>query len=418
MKRILLLIGKDFKRKWKNPVVILGFLLIPLLFTFLFGFIFGSSQEDVLLTVKVFSVDLDDSLVSRLYLSSLTQGELKDMIQIQAVSSEGEAQSLLDKGKASALIVIPSEFGEKVWGGESAEITLIKNPSEQFLPQIAEEITKTTSLVFSAILQIFSEEIDRIKELSEQKDVSNQTISDLSIMVKNRMEGIEKYVFPPVISIKQVTQEKDVEVEEVGYPIHSYILPAISIMFILFICNIVFEDMLREKEKGTLLRMTISPLQISEFIWSKILTSALIGILCTLFLVGLGTVLFSIDWGRPGILLIIILTLNILIAGLIAFLYTFIQTERQAGALMSSVIVVMALLGGSMIPISNFPPFVQKISRFTVNYWGLEAFKKNILRDPVSQIWMIVLGMLVMGLLLSVASSFLLKKKLKKGLYR
>jgi len=418
MKRILLLIGKDFKRKWKNPVVILGFLLIPLLFTFLFGFIFGSSQEDVLLTVKVFSVDLDDSLVSRLYLSSLTQGELKDMIQIQAVSSEGEARSLLDKGKASALIVIPSEFGEKVWGGESAEITLIKNPSEQFLPQIAEEITKTTSLVFSAILQIFSEEIDRIKELSEQKDVSNQTISDLSIMVKNRMEGIEKYVFPPVISIKQVTQEKDVEVEEVGYPIHSYILPAISIMFILFICNIVFEDMLREKEKGTLLRMTISPLQISEFIWSKILTSALIGILCTLFLVGLGTVLFSIDWGRPGILLIIILTLNILIAGLIAFLYTFIQTERQAGALMSSVIVVMALLGGSMIPISNFPPFVQKISRFTVNYWGLEAFKKNILRDPVSQIWMIVLGMLVMGLLLSVASSFLLKKKLKKGLYR
>ncbi|HZX09677.1 MAG TPA: hypothetical protein VFG01_01915, partial [Acidobacteriota bacterium] len=64
------------------------------------------------------------------------------------------------------------------------------------------------------------------------------------------------------------------------------------------------------------------------------------------------------------------------------------------------------------------PPFIQKISRFTVNYWGLEAFKKNIIGDSVSQIWEIVIGMLVMGLLLSVASSFLLKKKLKKGLYR
>ncbi|MFO7980612.1 MAG: ABC transporter permease [Candidatus Aminicenantes bacterium] len=417
MKRVFLLIGKDFKRKWKNPVVIIGFLLIPILFTFIFGFIFGSSQENVLPTIKVLSVDLDKSLVSRLYLSSLTQGELKDMIHLQAVPSEDEARSLLDKGKASALIIIPSKFGEKVWSGDPAEITLIKNPSEQFLPQIAEEITETTSLVFSALLQIFSEEISQIKALSEQIDASDQIISDLSIMIKDRIEGIEKYVFPPVVSIKQVTREKEVEIEDAGYSIHSYILPAISIMFILFICNIVFEDLLREKEKGTLLRMTISPLRISEFIWSKILTSALIGIFCTLFLIGLGSILFSIDWGRPGILLIIILSLNILIAGFIAFLYTFIRTERQAGALMSSVIVVMALLGGSMTPISNFPPFVQKISRFTVNYWGLEAFKKNIIGDSVPQIWVIVFGMLIMGLLLSIASSFLLKNKLKKGLY-
>jgi len=416
MKRILLLTGKDFKRKWKNPVVIIGFLLIPILFTFLFGFVFGSSQENILPSVEVLSADLDKSLVSRLYLSSLSQGELKDMIHLREASTEEEARSLLDKGKASALILIPSGFGDNVWAGDPAEITLVKNPSEQFLPQIVEEITQTTALIFSALLQTFSEEIDQIRKFADQQDVSNQVISELSIMVKDRMEGIEKYVFPPVISIKQVTQKNEGE-EEAEYSIQSYILPAISIMFILFICNIVFEDLLREKEKGTLLRMTISPLQISEFIWSKILTSALIGIFCTLFLVGLGSLIFSIDWGRPGILLVIIVSLNILISGFIAFLYTFIRTERQAGALMSSVIVVMALLGGSMIPISNFPPLVQKISRFTVNYWGLKAFQKNIMREPVSQILVIVLGMLVIGLLLSVASSFLLKKKLKKGLY-
>lgn len=418
MKRILLLVGKDFKRKWKNPVVIIGFMLIPLLFTFLFGIVFGSSQENILPRAKVLSVDLDDSLVSRLYLSSLTQGELKDMMQIQPISTEDEARSLLDKGKASALIIIPSEFGEKVLAGDPAEIMLVKNPSEQFLPQIAEEISETTAVVFSALLQIFSEEINQIRELSGQKDVSDKIISDLSVMIKDRIGGIEKYVFPPVVSIKQVTQEKEGEAGEIEYSVQSYILPAISIMFILFICNIVFEDLLREKEKGTLVRMTVSPLLIIEFIWSKILTSALIGILCTLFLVGLGSVLFSIDWGQPGILLMIILSLNILIAGFIAFLYTFIRTEHQAGALMSSVIVIMALLGGSLTPISNFPPFVQKISQFTVNYWGLRAFQKNIMREPASQIWIIVLGMLAIGLLLSMSSSFLLKKKLKKGLYR
>lgn len=67
---------------------------------------------------------------------------------------------------------------------------------------------------------------------------------------------------------------------------------------------------------------------------------------------------------------------------------------------MSSVIVVMALLGGSMVPVSNFPSFVQKLSRLTVNYWGLEAFRKNIMGEPVSQIWPIALGMLVVGVLI------------------
>jgi ABC-2 type transport system permease protein len=232
------------------------------------------------------------------------------------------------------------------------------------------------------------------------------------------MEGIEKYVLPPVISIEQVIREEDTESPSAEYSIHSYILPAISIMFILFICNIVFEDLLREKEKGTLLRMSISPMRISEFIWSKILTSAGIGILCTLFLIALGSLLFEINWGSAPILIFIILCLNILFAGFISFLYTFIRTERQAGALMSSVIVVMALLGGSMTPIENFPPFVQKISRFTVNYWGLEAFRKNIMGESFYRIWPILAGMLAVGILLAFISSFLLKDKLSRGLYR
>ena len=419
MRRIWLLTVKDFRRKWKNPVVIIGFLLIPLLFTFLFGFIFGSSGEEVLPSIEVLSVDHDQSLFSRLYLGAFNQGELKEMISLRSVSSEEEAREIMNRGKASALMIIPEEFGEKIWEGEPVDITLIKNPSEQFLPQVAEEISDTTALIFSALFQIFSGELEQIRNFAEQEqDISDQIVSSISVQIKNRMEGIEKYVFPPVISLKQATREEEKESLSAAYSVHSYILPAISIMFILFICNIVFEDLLREKEKGTLLRMSISPMRISEFVWSKILTSAGIGIMCTLFLVALGSMLFAINWGKASILILIILCLNILIAGFISFLYTFIRTERQAGALMSSVIVVMALLGGSMTPIENFPSFVQKISRFTVNYWGLQAFRKNILGVSFSSIWPILTGMLAAGILLAIGSSFLLRNKLYKGLYR
>jgi ABC-2 type transport system permease protein len=418
MRRIWLLTFKDFKRKWKNPVVIIGFLMIPLLFTFLFGFIFGTSGEEVLPSIKVLAVDNDDSLLSRLYLGAFTQGELKEMLSLEAAASEEKARHSLDQGKASALIIIPDGFGDAVWSGEETEITLIKNPSEEFLPQVAEEISSTTALIFSGLLQVFSDELDQIRRFAEMNEnIPDQVISSISIQMKERMEGIEKYIFPPVISLKQTTRDDTDENQSSGFSIHSYILPAISIMFLLFICNIVFEDLLREKEKGTLLRMSVSPMRISEFVWSKIATSIGIGIICTFFLVGLGALIFSIHWGQPGLLILIILCLNILISGFIAFLYTFIRTERQAGAFMSSIIVVMALLGGSFTPIQNFPPFVQKISRFSVNYWGLEAFHKNIAGSP-GEVWPIIIGMLITGVILAAASSYILREKLKKGLYR
>ena len=85
---------------------------------------------------------------------------------------------------------------------------------------------------------------------------------------------------------------------------------------------------------------------------------------------------------------------------------------------MSSVILVMALLGGSMIPIDNFPPLIQNFSKLTLNYWGIQAFHKTMLQDPIREILPILLGMIAAGLLLSSLGSFFLEKSLRKGLLK
>ena len=245
MRRIWLLVVKDFRKKWKNPVVIIGFLFIPLLFTLIFGAVFGSSGETKLPRIQVLSVDLDKSIVSQLILSAMTQGELKEMIQLEPLDREEEAHQRLKQGKASALLVIPKDFGTDVWEGRKAELLLFKNPSEQFLPQIVEEITDTTALLFSALLSVFSDELGIIRQFSGNLSLTDQAVSMISVQIKNRMDGVSKYVFPPVIGLKQTTLEKEEEGISRALSVQSYILPAIAIMFLLFIVNIVFEDLLR-----------------------------------------------------------------------------------------------------------------------------------------------------------------------------
>ena len=243
-------------------------------------------------------------------------------------------------------------------------------------------------------------------------------ISAFSVQVKNRIESISKYVFPPVISLQQETITEEGKEGTESITVHSYVLPAMAIMFLMFICNVVFSDILIEKETKTLLRLNVSRMSMTEFIWSKIVTSALIGMLCTFFLIGLGIGLFSIYWGNLFSVFLIVFCLNILVAGFIAFLYSFIKTELQAGAVLSSVILIMSLLGGSMMPVDNFPIFIQQISKLTLNFWGLKAFQLAMMNEPFGKLFPILAGMVLAGILLSFISSYFIQKNLKRGLLK
>lgn len=414
MRNLFYLVRKDFKRKWKNPFVILGFLFIPIVFTVIFGMVFGSGGEGTLPQVKIFAADNDQSLISKLLLGALTQGELNELIELEAIE-EDEGRKLLDRGKASALLIIPENFGQNIWDGQSTEILLIKNPAEQFLPQIAEEILDTMTLVLSSLRHLFANELDTVRELADLEEFPDEAISALSLQFKDRIDGASKYLFPPVISLKQITlSEEKEDVEDLS--VQAHILPAIAVMFLLFICNAVFEDILSEKESGTLMRLRISPVNLTEYIWSKIVISTLIGILCTSLLIILGRVLFSIHWGDPAAVVLLVLCLNILIAGFIAFLFSFVRTERQAGALLTTVILLMSMLGGSMIPVENYPPVILIFSKLTLNYWGITAFKKIMRGESLATILPILSVMVVAGVMLSIMGSYFLNKNLKKGI--
>ena len=419
MNRILLLVKKDFQKKWKNPFIILGFTLIPLMFTLIFGMVFGTSGETKLPKIQVLVVDLDKSLLSQFVQGALTQGELREMIELSPMDSEADARKRLDEGKASALLVIPADFGSDVIERKTTELLLIKNPSEQFLPQIVEEITDTAGLLLSSLFSVFADEVETIRNFSGMGDITDQAVSDISVKVRNRMEGLSKYIFPPVIQLKQETiVEEETTEGDSSLTVQSYILPAITVMFLLFIVNIVFEDLLRERESGTLLRLMASTMNLKDFIWSKMVTAALLGTLCTWFLILLGALVFKIDWGPPLTVFSIVLALNILISGFISVFYTFIRTENQAGSIISSVVIIMSLLGGSMIPVSNFPASIQMISKITVNYWGIDAFNRSMTGASAAELMPMLACMTGAGLILSLFSSLMLRKNLLRGLVK
>lgn len=381
MRRILLIIKNDVKRRLKSPVAILVLIAIPLLMTTLVGSIFGPKSDDSnqLLQIKVLIVDNDKNIASRFLLSAFDAEEMKEMFQVTMVE-ESEGRKLIGKGKASALIIIPDKFTENIGDGIPTEFTLIKNPGEQFMPRIVEEFMNTMAVVVSGFVQVFQPEIKAVKSMLDSP-LENLAITDMTPFMeqsKDKILALKKYLDPLLLKLKSEIAGKEKKEEQTDsqtatFNIFGMLLPAMSIMFLLFIIEIFIRDILSEREDGKLRRMMFSPLKTSQYIMARICSGWVMGIIVYAVIVVFGLLLFRIQWGNYFYLFIFVAVTSFWIAAFFALLNAFFKNRNQAGAWIAPIILVFSAFGGSMLPVQQLPGSIRWISLMTLNQWFIRG---------------------------------------------
>ena len=139
MKPILNILKKDFKRRIKSPLGIIIMMVIPVVMTALFGFVFGeNARKDV--KIKVLVEDRDGSFFSQFLTRSFETPQVKKFIN-PVIVKKGEGEGMIKEGDASALLIIPPKFYYNLVHKKKNELIVVKNPSEQFFPQVIEDLT-------------------------------------------------------------------------------------------------------------------------------------------------------------------------------------------------------------------------------------------------------------------------------------
>ena len=77
--------------------------------------------------------DEDSTFVSRALVNVFDQGQLREMVRLQEVST-AEGEALMAEGKATALLVIPEGFGLALLREEKGQLRLLENPAQRILP--------------------------------------------------------------------------------------------------------------------------------------------------------------------------------------------------------------------------------------------------------------------------------------------
>ncbi len=201
-------------------------------------------------------------------------------------------------------------------------------------------------------------------------------------------------------------EREDVAERSAAHNHVAYYAGAIAVLFLLFSCVHGAISLLEERDSGLLDRILAGPGSTRVLIHGKFLFLTLQGF------VQVG-VIFVVAWQVHGVDLpahlgawsVTTAAAAAAAAGLALTLVTACRTRRQAQTIANVAILVLAALGGSMVPRFFMPPLLQDLGWITPNTWAVEAYTSIFWRDGTAAAlwipWTALLATAAAGLLVS-----------------
>jgi ABC-2 type transport system permease protein len=175
--------------------------------------------------------------------------------------------------------------------------------------------------------------------------------------------------------------------------------------------------MLEEKEDKTYDRMKVLGVTYFQMMVSKAVVVFCICLIQTLVMIGLSSMVFGVDWGNTLMIVTIAVCSAIAVGGLGSFIGAISLRSgnyKVANAFDGLIVQILALFGGSYIPLSILPKFFTKASRFTLNGEALKAYIKCAQGMGFSSITRELTVILLFGLAFFIAAIILLNIERRK----
>jgi ABC-2 type transport system permease protein len=403
MRRLVLVLANDVRRHLKAPMAILIYMVIPLAMTGLIGVIFAPRNEGPELPpIPVLLVDQDKGLASKLLLGSFDVDQMKKMFQV-TVTDEADGRKRMEKGKASAMVVIPKGFTLDLLDAKPVTLLVVKNPAEQFLPDVVEEFMNTMAVMLSGVVQVFAEQVKGIRAMLDLKVDSFpwETLGPEFGKAQKKIVAAKTYLDPLLLRLKgEETKAAGAKATFTQQDLFSIILPGMAIMFLLFIVQSLMRDIISEREDGKLRRMMTTPLRPVELIGARIFGGWAMGVVVLLVMIAAGTLIFRAKWGPFGYFLLLGAVASFWTASFFSLLHALVRNRNQAGALGAPIILAFSLFGGSMMNPEAMPKAFRAVGVLTPNRWFIDG--AALVRDGrfplLSLIVLLVSGLVLLSL--------------------
>lgn len=428
---LLVLLAKDLRRAWRNPLPWCINLALPLCITALIGLAFGGkSDNDALGKIHFALVDEDDSVLTGMLRGAANQKQGGKFLDPEILPRE-EALRRINDNQLSAVLIIPTNFTRNYFSGrEKVSLELIKNPAESIHPAVLEELLGAVTTALNAIARNFQSEFPEWRAVFEGQE-DYRKVATLIERGGDKLKAAKAYVNPPLVSYtKEKPEEKpkaDAPAEKSGkaggekggptFNLFAYLLAGLSAMFLLFIASNGMGDLHREVRQRTFERYHTLHERLLPFVTGKVLFTIVLLLFSSTVMLGGGTLIFRFHWQQPIALAVLTLGYAAFAAGLMATLAAVITDERAANVLNNIAGMALGLVGGCAFPPQNLPAFLRDhITPLMPSFWFCDTVR-NLEFGSANVPWLFVTFKLVaLGAVCLGIAVFLFRRRFKGGL--
>ncbi|NTW28258.1 MAG: ABC transporter permease [Coriobacteriia bacterium] len=311
LKRIRLLIWKEFVQLRRDPLLLRLLLLMPVAQLIFFGYVVAADVRNLPTAV----VDLDHSSVSRQLESSFSSS---GYFVIKAhPAAEGDLQPLLDRGDIAVALVIPEGTQARIDRGETASIGIIVDGSD----------SKTASVGSSYAAQIVA--------AFNQERIAAQGITLSAPGIDARV----RVVFNPTLRA-----------------VNTMIPGLIAAILMISMMAIMSQAVVRERERGTLEQMFVTPIGRGEYLIGKVTPYMIIAVAQMALVALIGRYWFRVPFNGQLAVVIVGLGLFMLTSVGLGLLVSLVsRTRQQAQQTVMFILIPTMVLSGFIFPIESMP---------------------------------------------------------------
>ncbi len=398
---------KDLRRRLADWPALALWLGIPVAVGVIMGLAFG--RQGAAPQVHVLLADEDDSMLGRALEGAASSGRGAGVVRIERVASAEEGRRRMQAGEASALLILPKGFVDAVLERRPATVTLVTNPAQRILPEIARAGAEMLVEGAFYVQELVGDEIRAFvdRRLPGTRTFADTDVAALAAAINRVIRRLDPVLIPPVLSLEEAPGGP--ETEDVGFL--ALFVPSMLFMSLLFVGRGMSDDLWDERRLGTLARAAVLPHPAAAFLGGKVLAAGLF--MAALSAAGAGLVVAAADVpiGRVPAAVAWCTYSGVVVVCLFFVLQFAASTARGANLMTTMVVFPLMMVGGSFFPFETMPAWMAAVGRLTPNGQGVVQLRA-VLAGEVGAGGLVLAG-LAMGL--PALGAFLLSARLLRG---
>ncbi|MEL6867690.1 MAG: ABC transporter permease [Bacteroidota bacterium] len=356
MKQLIVFVRKEFKHVFRDNKTLLMLFGLPIVQIILFGFALTNEIKNSKVVICDYAQDISSQQLTERIAHS------KNFKIKKTVIDRNQIEASFKEGDVKLVIVFPNDFHQDLYHTNQAQIQVIADASD---PNTASTLTGYINAIVSSYLQ----------EINRAAASSVNIIPEIRMLYNPELKGATNFV------------------------------PGVMALVLLLVCVLMTSvSIVKEKEKGTMEILLVSPMNPFTVIIAKAIPYFFLSLINLTVILLMSIYLLEMPMNGSVILLYTVSSILILCALSLGLLISNATKTQQAAMLISLMAMLLptVMFSGFMFPLENMPLPLQYIANIVPSKWYYIIVKSIMIKGlGIASIWKetLILSVMTLGLL-------------------